>query len=265
MTHFLELYGYWLIFGMALAENLGVPLPSYPLLLMAATMITSTHFSLAGLLLVSSLGALIGDAVWFVLGRVRGRPILRVLCALTLNPDSCVSRTENIFVRHGLKALLVAKFVPGLNTVGPPLAGMLKISPLRFILFDLGGIVIWAGSALALGVVFRTQVEWLLFWLATFGRLGLLILAVVIVGWVLLKWVERRRFYQLLEKSRISSPELKQLIDQGQEMAIVDLRSDFSFQADGVKIPGAIHIPPKQFEARYEEIPSGRPVVMYCT
>jgi len=265
MVHFLEVYGYWLVFGLVFAENLGIPLPSFPVLIMAASMVNAMHFSIAGLLLVSVMGALAGDIVWYSLGRVRGRPILKLLCSITLNPDSCVSRTENTFVRHGLKSLLVAKFVPGLNTVGPPLAGMLKISPLQFALFDVGGITLWAGSALALGVIFRTQVELVLGWLQTFGQFGVLILAVMVAGWLLYKWIERRRFYQLLEKSRITPPEVKELIDKGGEIVIVDLRSDFSYDTDGVKIPGAIHIPPREFEARYKDIPSGKPVVMYCT
>src|SRR5689334_21476839 len=141
------------------------------------------------------MGALCGDVFWFALGRLRGRPILRTLCSLTLNPDTCVSRTENTFVRHGLKSLLVAKFVPGLNTVGPPLAGMLKVPFPRFVIFDFGGILLWSGSAITLGVVFRNEVEWLLEWLQAFGRLTVPILGVLIVGWLLLKWVERRQFY----------------------------------------------------------------------
>ena len=265
MVHFLEVYGYWVVFGAVLAESLGVPLPSFPVILLAASMVLGTRFSIAGLLLVSISGAIAGDMVWYSLGRLRGRRILRTLCSLTLNPDSCVSRTENIFVRHGLKSLLVAKFVPGLNTVAPPLAGMLKVSPLRFALFDLGGITIWASSALALGVLFRTEVEWLLEWLQAFGKLSVIILAVLMAGWLLLKWIERRQFYQLLEKSRISPPELKELLDRGVEVAIVDLRSDLSYEEEGAKIPGAIHIPPRQFETRYKEIPVDRPVVMYCT
>jgi membrane protein DedA with SNARE-associated domain len=265
MTHFLEVYGYSLVFCLVFAENLGIPLPSFPVLIMAASMVTRMHFSVAGLLLVSVMGALAGDIFWYSLGRVRGRPILKFLCSITLNPDSCVSRTENTFVRHGLKSLLVAKFVPGLNTVGPPLAGMLKISPLQFALFDVGGITLWAGAALALGVIFRTQVELVLVWLKTFGKLGLLIVVILVAGWLLYKWIERRRFYQLLEKSRISPPEVKELIDKGSEIVIVDLRSDFGYETDAVKIPGAIHIPPHQFEARYQDIPPGKPVVMYCT
>ena len=265
MVHFLEIYGYWLIFGLVLAECLGIPIPSYPALILAGTMVRSMHFSLAGLLFVSSGAALVGDQVWYVLGRVRGRSILRILCSITLNPDSCVSRTENVFIRHGLRSLLVAKFVPGLSTVGSPLAGMLKIPPLRFALYDLAGIRLWVSSALALGIVFRTEVEWVLAMLAALGRLSLLVIPALLAGWLLYKWVERRRFYQRLEKSRIAAPELKELLEQGREVVIVDLRSDFSYQTDGVKIPGAIHIPPREFEARYKEIPTGRPVVMYCT
>jgi len=265
MVHFLEIYGYWLIFGLILAESLGVPIPSYPALILAGTMVRSLRFSLAGLLIVSAAAAFVGDQVWYVLGRVRGRSILRILCSITLNPDSCVSRTENVFIRQGLRSLWVAKFVPGLNTVGPPLAGMLKTPPLRFALYDLAGIILWVSSALALGVVFRTQVEWVLAILAALGRLSLLLVIALLAGWLLHKWVERRRFYQRLEKSRIAASELKELLGQGREVVIVDLRSDFSYQTDGVRIPGAIHIPPEDFEARYKEIPSERPVVMYCT
>ena len=116
-----------------------------------------------------------------------------------------------------------------------------------------------------LGVVLRTQVEMALGWLAAFGRVGVLMVALFLVAWFVFKWCERRRFYRLLERSRISAPELKELLDRGEELVIVDLRSHLSCQADGLKLPGAIHIPPREFEVRYRVIPPGRPVVMYCT
>ncbi|MBZ5543087.1 MAG: VTT domain-containing protein [Acidobacteriia bacterium] len=265
MVHILRQYGHTLILVTVLAENLGLPVPSYALVLVAAALAPELHLSLGGIILVCALGALIGDGIWYVLGRQRGRPILRTLCSVSLNPDSCVSRTENIFARHGLKSLLVAKFLPGLNTVAPPLAGMLRISPLRFLLFDLGGIALWAGSALVLGRAFHSQVEWLLEWLAAFGRTGVLIVGLTVAGWLLLKWIERRRFYRLLESSRISAPELKNLLAQGDLVIVVDLRTDLTYRTDGLKIPGAIHIPPGELPARFGEIPPGRPVVMYCT
>ena len=258
-------YGYGLLFVAILAETLGLPIPSYPLVLLAAALAAELHFSLGGVLFVGVAAALMGDLTWYLIGRRRGRPILRTLCSISLNPDSCVSRTENIFSRHGLKSLLVTKFFPGLNTVVQPIAGMLRISLLRFIPFDLGGIVLWIGSAVTLGVVFRGQVEWLLEWLDALGRLGLLMVGVPFVAWVLLKWLERQRFYRRLERSRISCVDLKNLLDRGDRVTIVDLRSGLGYRPGGVKIRGSMHIPPQEFEARSKEIPPDRPIVMYCT
>lgn len=265
MVHILRQYGYSFIFLAVFAENLGVPVPSYPLMMVGAALAADLHFRLPAIFLVSVLGALCGDAIWYELGRSRGRPILRKLCSLSLSPDSCVSRTESFFSRHGLKSLLVAKFLPGLNTVGAPLAGMLKVPVLRFAAMDLAGITLWSGSAVCLGRVFRSEVEWAIEWLAAFGRTGVLILGLLLAAWLLLKWVERWRFYRLLERSRISAPELKERLDRGDEIVIVDLRSDVGYQVDGVKVAGAIWIPPGDFEERYKEIPPNRPVVMYCT
>jgi membrane protein DedA with SNARE-associated domain/rhodanese-related sulfurtransferase len=211
--------------------------------------------------LVAALG---GDGVWFQLGRSQGRPLLRRLCSLSLSPDSCVHSTERTFQRYGVKSLLIAKFVPGLSTVAAPLAGMLKVKPWRFIFMDIAGISLWAGSAIAVGWAFRTEVEWALEWMAAFGRTGVLILAVMLAGWLLLKWVERKQFYRLLERSRISASELKERMERGEQIAIVDLRGDLSYHGDGIKVAGAIWIPPDDFEERFSEIPSGCPVVMYC-
>lgn len=265
MVQILHQYGFSFIFLAVFAESLGLPLPSYPLILVATALAVPLHLRLPIVFFVSILAALGGDGTWYMLGRSRGRPILRRLCSLSLSPDSCVQRTESLFERYGMKSLFVAKFVPGLSTVAPTLTGMLKVSPLRFIAADLAGVSLWAGSAMALGLAFRTEVEWAMEWLAAFGRTGLLILAVLLAGWLLLKWVERQRFYRLLERSRISAPELKARLDRGEAIAIVDLRSDLSYHVDAAKVAGAIWIPPEDIEKRYTEIPLGRPVVMYCT
>jgi membrane protein DedA with SNARE-associated domain len=265
MFDFLRAYGYPLVFLAVLGENLGLPIPSFAVVLAAASLSAEMRFSLRGVAVASVVAALLGDVVWYGLGRWRGRPILRTLCSLSFSPDSCVSRTENLFERHGLKSLLVAKFIPGLNTVAPPLAGMLRISPLRLLLFDLAGTGLWAGAAIGLGWVFRLQVMHLMVWLDAFGKLGLAVLAGLAGGWAFFKWTERRQFYKLLERSRISAPELKERLDRGENIIVVDLRSDLTYRVDGLKVKGAIHIPPSQFDRRYKEIPTGRTVVMYCT
>ena len=192
MVHILRQYGYSFIFLTVFTESLGLPVPSYPVILVAAGLAAPLHLSVPMIFLGCILGALGGDGIWYQLGRSRGRPILRRLCSLSLSPDSCVHRTERTFQRYGIKSLFVAKFVPGLSAVASPLAGMLKVAPLRFIAADLMGITLWAGSAIALGRTFRTEVEWAIEWLSAFGRTGVLILVVLLSGWLLLKWVERR-------------------------------------------------------------------------
>jgi membrane protein DedA with SNARE-associated domain len=265
MVHILHEYGYSFIFLAVFAENLGLPLPSFPIILIAAAVAEPLHLRLAVILTVCVLAALASDSIWYALGRSRGRPILRKLCSLSLSPDSCVHRTERTFQRYGVNSLFVTKFVPGLSTIAAPLAGMLKVKPWRFFATDLAGIVLWVGTALAAGRMFRTEVEWILEWLAAFGRTGALILGVALAGWLLLKWEERRRFYRFLERSRITAPELKERMDHGDRLVIVDLRSDLSYHVDGHKLAGAIWIPPDDFEERYIEIPHGFTVAMYCT
>ncbi len=265
MIQVLRHYGYSFVFLAIFAENLGLPIPSFPVVLVAAALAGTLSFRLHGIVAVSVLAALAGDAIWYAIGRRRGRPILRLLCSVSLGPDSCVSRTEGLFQRYGGKSLLVAKFLPGLNTVAPPLAGMLKMSPLRFVLFDLGGIALWVGSAILLGLGFRSEVEWIMAWLAALGLTSVLILLVLLAGFVLLKWVDRRRFYRTLADARITPEQLKERLERGEDLVIVDLRSDLNYLKEGAKIPGALRIPPGEFAARSGAIPPSRPVVMYCT
>ncbi|MBZ5562075.1 MAG: VTT domain-containing protein [Acidobacteriia bacterium] len=265
MIEVLRHYGYSFVFLAVFAENLGLPLPSFPIVLVAAALAGTLNLRVHWIVAVSVLAALAGDSIWYAIGRRRGRPMLRLLCSLSLGPDSCVSRTESLFEHYGGKSLLVAKFLPGLNTIAPPLAGMLKMSPLRFALLDLGGIGLWVTSAVLLGLGFRTEVEWIIAWLSAMGMTSVFVILVLLAGFVLLKWVDRRRFYRTLAKARISPQKLKERIDRGEELVVVDLRSDLRYEVESAKIPGALHIPPGEFEKRYREIPSGKPVVMYCT
>jgi len=265
MVQVLRHFGYPIFFLAVLMECLGLPVPGFVIILIGSALAAELHFRLPVIVALSLLPALSGDSLWYYLGRRRGRSVLRKLCSLSLNADSCVGRTEDFFARNGLKTLLFAKFVPGLNSVASPLAGMLKTSYVRFLWFDFAGVILWAMCAVLLGLGFRAQVEWLVAWLAAFGRTTALIVALLLVGWLLWKWFERRRFLRLLERTRISPQELRGRLGQGENLVIVDLRSDLGYQREGFRIPGAIHIPPREFELRNQEIPKGRPVVMYCT
>ena len=265
MVQVLRHYGYPIFFLVVLAESLGLPVPAFPIILIGAALAAELHFRLGVIVALSVLPALFGDSLWYYLGRRRGRSILRKLCSLSLNADSCVGRTEDFFAQNGLKTLLFAKFVPGLNAVASPLAGMLKTSYARFLAFDLAGVTLWVLSAVLLGLGFRAEVELLVDGLAAFGKTSAVIVSVLLAGWFLWKWLERRRFLRRLGRSRISPQDLRERLGQGENLVVVDLRSDLAYQQEGFRIPGAIHIPPREFHLRNEEIPKGRPVVMYCT
>src|SRR5262245_8036644 len=156
---FLTRYGYVVVFGWVLGEQLGLPVPAVPILLTAGALAGLARLDLGAVLGLAVLASLISDGAWYVLGRVHGGRVLGWLCRVSLEPDSCVRRTEDAFGRHGARVLLIAKFVPGLNTVAPPLAGIVGMGVWRFLVFSAGGGLLWAGSFVGLGYAFSDQLE----------------------------------------------------------------------------------------------------------
>ncbi|MGH9670476.1 MAG: VTT domain-containing protein [Terriglobales bacterium] len=256
---------YAVVFAASLAENIGLPLPAWPIIVLGAAAAAHGRGSVLLVLLAATLAALGADYAWFLFGRKRGRKVLRLLCAISLNPDSCVRKTEDTFYRHGLKSLLVAKFVPGLNTVAPPMAGMLKHSSSRFLLFDSAGTLVWAGSAVAVGFLWQRQVEVVLERFSQFGHGAVAGVVGAFVAFALWKYYERRLYYGKLRAARVQPHEVHEMLNQGRELAIVDLRSSAAIQRDPQKLPGALLIPPEEFEQHWERIPRDREVILYCT
>lgn len=264
-VRFLLTHGYSVVFVWVLAEQVGVPVPSIPILLAAGALAGSHQLSFVGALSLAALASLCSDFMWYGLGRSRGHAILNLICRISLEPDSCVRRTEDVFVRHGARSLVYAKFVPGLGTVAAPLAGLFRMRPLRFALWDLAGIFAWAGGYLGAGYLFSSELERV----ARYGlRLGIW-LVVLLVGsltaYLVRKYLQRRRFMRDLRIARITPAELKAMLDAGEDVVVVDLRSSIEFDAEEAKLPGALHMDPKEIEARHQEIPRGRDVVLYCT
>ncbi len=138
-------HGAWVLFGGVLAEQLGLPFPALPLLVAAGVLVGTGHLSWSGALVAAISGALLADVIWFFAGRWRGRPVLTLLCRIALEPDACVRRTEDVFRRYGVRSLLVVKFIPGLSTIAPPLAGIVGLGLPLFLLYDALGAVVWAG------------------------------------------------------------------------------------------------------------------------
>ena len=253
------------VFLTVLAEQIGLPIPAVPVLLAAGAVADDGGAPLAVLTSLSSVAAcLLANMVWFELGLHRGRQTLGLLCRIALEPDACVRRTENLFVTHGIRALILAKFIPGLSTLAPALAGLFKISIGRFLLFNVAGSLLWSVLFLFLGYVFSGQIGYVAERAMQFGKTAGILLTVSLFGYVLLKYIHRQTLLRELRVARISPTELKQLMDDGHQMLVVDLRGIEDHLADPYTIPGALRISVEEFEHRHDDIPRDRDVILFC-
>lgn len=262
---FLLHHGYTVLLVWVFAEQAGVPVPSLPLLLAAGALAGSHQLNLLASLLIVTLASVTADSLWYQLGRRKGIAILQLLCKISLEPDSCVRRTEGLFSKQGARSLLFAKFLPGLGTVAPPLAGIFHMRARRFLLFDAAGSSLWAATFLGLGYVFSGEIERIAERAASLGGGFFAILIGALAGYLGYKYVGRRRFMRELRIARITVDELKEKIDGGEEVAVVDLRHSVEFEADPETIPGAFHMDAKELEEKSDSLPRDREVVLYCT
>jgi membrane protein DedA with SNARE-associated domain len=259
---FLLRHGYPLLFAAVLAEQLGAPLPSGPILLAMGALIGTGKYTWSEALSLSVAACLAADGVWYGIGRQKGSSVLKLLCRISLEPDSCVSSTRQWFKRLGGWALVIAKFVPGLSTVAPPMAGLSKMPWWKFMGADGLGGFLWAGAFLLLGHIFRAQLEDVLAYASRLGGGLIAVLGGALALWIGWKYYQRRKFMKSLRVARIQPEELKLLLN---EAVILDLRTPEEYAADGAKIPGSIWFDRKELEERHLEIPRDRDVILYCT
>jgi membrane protein DedA with SNARE-associated domain len=262
---FLVRHGYVVVLGWVFVEQLGLPVPSVPLLLAAGALAGTHRMNFFAALAAAMFAAVCADFLWYQLGRVKGISILHLLCKISLEPDSCVRRTEGIFSRQGSRSLIFAKFLPGLGTVAPPLAGVFHMRLGRFMMFDCLGSFLWAGTFLGAGYIFSGQIEVVAQHLAYLGgRLGLL-LVMAFALYIAYKFIARRHFIRQLRIARITVDDLKAKIDRGEQLVIVDLRHSMDFEADPETIPGAFRMDAAELQEKNDRLPRDRDVILYCT
>lgn len=262
---FLIRHGYAVLFVWVFAEQVGVPLPATPLLLASGALAGSGQLNLGISIAIPVVAALLGDLLWYEFGRRRGGKVLNLLCRISLEPDSCVRKTETALALRGARSLLIAKFVPGLNTMAPPLAGIIGMRLSRFILFDALGALFYIGTFVGLGFVFSNQLEQVA---ARIARLGFSLVVIVAGGfaaYVTWKYLQRRRFIRSLRIARITPDDLRKKIEAGEEVVVVDLRGSLDFAAAPQTIPGAIRLAAEQLDSDHNQIPRGREIVLFCT
>ncbi len=259
-------YGYLTLGLWVFAEQMGLPVPAVPILLAAGALAAAGRANLVGLTAVALGAALSGDLFWFFVGRRHGSRALGWLCRISLEPDSCVQRTRNFVERHGLRSLLVAKFVPGLSSIAPPVIGAIGTAWWKFAAVDSIGSLFWIVVYELLGFVFSHQLEEIAADARRFGAfITILVLVGIILAYIALRYQRRRRFLYGLRMARITPEELKQKMDRHEPVTVVDLRHSLDFLCEPSIIPGAIRIPLADLDKRSEEIPPDQEIVLYCT
>ena len=257
-------YGLLLVFVNVLVEQAGAPVPAMPTLVVAGAVAASGDLSITAILLVSLVACLLGDLPWYWAGRHFGGAMMRTLCRISLSPDSCVRSSEVQFERWGGRMLVVAKFVPGLSTVAPPLVGAMGLPLHLFLLLDGLASLLWAGVPVALGYVFAAQIDSLLAALANAGTLALELVLGLFALYIVGKWWRRRSLLVALRMARITVRELHDAMTDGKAPLIVDVRSKTSRRLGGRILPGALLADLDSVDQALHDVPLDQELVIYC-
>lgn len=261
---FLIQHGYSVLFIWVFVETMGFPLPSVPIFITMGAMAYNGQVNLFLCIGVGVCAALLSDIFWYTIGRKRGSIVLSSICRIALEPDSCVRRTESFFGTYGARSLLITKFIPGLSAVSTPLAGIIRMPLLRFLLFDVIGILLWAGSYTLVGYIFGKEVDRALDYAGGMGKTLFVLVAGGLTIYALWKYSLRLRFLKQLVMARIRPDELKLKLDAGENITVIDVRHSLDLEAEPYIIPGALRMSLDQAES-HPALPSDREIVVYCT
>jgi len=268
MTDFLQFlvaHGYLVIFAWVALDQAGLPLPALPLLLAAGALAGTGELSILAILVVCALAAVPIDLFWFWLGRLRGVRVLHLLCILSLEPDYCVRDTEALFKKLGPLSVVLAKFVPGLQTLAPPMSGLTGMNMLVFFILDLIGTLVWSASFVLVGFYFHTELELMAQKAADAGLIAGLFLAGVVAAYFTYKIVTQQRFLRSLRMRRLTPEDVQQRISKGDDFHILDLRHDYDFDAYPHLLPGALRVPMESIDRHNGRIPKDSDIVLYCS
>jgi membrane protein DedA with SNARE-associated domain/rhodanese-related sulfurtransferase len=270
-TEFFVRHAISILFVWVLAEQLGFPIPSIPVLLTAGTLSAAHRVHPFTALLAVVVACVLADSLWFALGRRYGTGVIRLLCRFSFEASTCVSKTEDYFGRRGAEVLLFAKFLPGLSTVAPPIAGQAGMEYSRFLLYDLSGSLLWALSFLLAGRFFGDIARRSQSFFALLSHFAALLFILMVVGFLLWRVIKQRRFIAQVRELRIEPSAVKAMLDEAAagevkcQPYIVDLRHPLDYLPDPRVLPGAVRIGPPDLEAMAGQIPRDRDVILYCT
>ncbi|HET9045842.1 MAG TPA: VTT domain-containing protein [Casimicrobiaceae bacterium] len=258
----LEVHGSLLVGFNVLLQQLGLPIPAVPTMMIAGALTAMNRINGVATFTLSVGASLIADLIWFWAGRTYGYPVLRFLCKVSLSPDTCVRQTEGIFQKWGFFSVVVSKFVPGFSTVGPPIAGALRMPVGAFAVASLASASLWVGAAMGVGLIFSREIEVALTWMTNNAPLAAGGVGVVFALYLGYKGWQRWRLSRYVDSALISIPELRERMTQDPRPFVIDIGSNLAHQSRP-HIPGAALLDLDQV-ASANDFPVDREIIVYC-
>jgi membrane protein DedA with SNARE-associated domain len=260
-------HGYLILAVVCLAEAVGLPLPAAIAILTAGAVTAYGDLHLYLVVGIGVLAMIVGDVILYFMGRVSGWALLGFLCRLSANPETCILRSAEYFYRRGKQTLLFAKFIPGINTMSPPLAGSMKMELGDFLRFDALGAIFYVGAYAITGYLFSDALRAITRGLRSAGFAAEVIFGMGLAAYAVYRiWIYRK--YRLLDViPRIQAEELAQRLASGaaQKMLIADVRSHGYYDADSERIAGSIRIEPNNLVEEIKNLPKDQEIYLYCT
>lgn len=250
------------VFLNVLLQQIGLPVPAVPTLLIAGSLAASPG-QLGKILAAAVLASALADWIWYLAGRAFGYRVLAGLCKLSINPASCVSQTESRFIRWGASSLVVAKFIPGFSTVAPPIAGALRMAISGFLLAATAGAALWAGLALGAGWLLHEQVGTAIAFLDQRADSVIVAALAVVAIWLGWKLWQKYRFRRFCAVPHITPDELLAAIESAQPPLVLDLRGHLMVAETG-PIAGATVAEHDRLLDAVGDWPKSRPIVTLC-
>jgi membrane protein DedA with SNARE-associated domain len=258
-------HGYWVLLAWVLLDQLAVPIPALPMILAAGALAGEGHLNLGVSVAIVLLGCIPANLFWYWLGIHQGNKVLTLICMISLEPDTCVSNTTSLFHRYGTASLLLSKFVPGLQTVAPPLAGLLGVSFWRFMVMNAIGSLIYALAFLLPGYWAHEFIAEIGRVVMDYGAVSASLIGLLALAWLSWKIVHKRLFIRNLRGRRVQPQDLYARIQSGEAVQVADLRQRMEFNAYPHTIPTAIRVPLDIFDEEVEKLQRDRPLVLFCT
>jgi membrane protein DedA with SNARE-associated domain/rhodanese-related sulfurtransferase len=255
---------YWILWLNTLLHELGVPVPMAPTALVAGARAVTGGINPILLILAIVVAMTIGNAAWFAAGRRYGSAVLKLLCRVSISPDTCVARTEGTFGRWGWSALVIGRFLPGVTLVAPPLAGALGMAWGKFLLLTIAGSALFGVVVVGVGMLLANQIEAVLFQVSMFGWEAAGILSAMLALYIAWRWW-RRRIALAVGIPRIDVAELRALIEAGEPIELIDVRGRDANKLDQRRIPGASIMHLDEIEAGRFAGARDRQIIVYCS